>query len=73
MARRVDQDVLMATVAKPDLRRVDRDALVALGLQAVHQERPFEGHAPAPAHFLDGLELAFGQLARVVEQPAHQG
>ena len=57
---------------EPDLRGVDGDALVALGLERVHQERPFERHAALLAHGLDRLELAVGQRAGVVEQAADQ-
>ena len=73
MARRVDDDVVALRRAEPDLRGVDGDALVALGLERVHQERPFERHAAPLAHRLDRLELALGQRAGVVEQPADQG
>ena len=38
----------------------------------VHQEGPFERHAAPLAHRLDGLELAVGQRAGVVDQPADQ-
>ena len=58
---------------EPDLRGVDGDVLVALGLQGVHQVGPFEGHAAALGDLLELLQLAFGQRAGVVEQPAHQG
>ena len=65
VAGRVDQDIFAAAVAKPDLCRIDGDALVAFGLQAVHQERPFERHTATPAHFLDGFEFTFRRLAMV--------
>ena len=73
MAGRVDDDVVAARGAEPDLRGVDGDALVALGLERVHQEGPFERHAAPLADRLDGLELALGQRAGVVEQAADQG
>ena len=73
VARRIDDDVVALGGAEPDLRGVDGDALIALGLQRVHQEGPFERHAAPLGHRLDRLELAFGQRARVVEQPADQG
>ena len=73
MARRIDQHIFALAVAEPNLRGVDRHTLVALGFQAVHQERPFERHAAAPAHFFDGLELALGQHAGLVKQTTHEG
>ena len=47
VARRVDDHVLAFRRAEPDLRGVDGDVLVALGLQAVHQKRPLERHRRA--------------------------
>ncbi len=73
VAWRVDQYIFAPVVAEPDLRRVDGDTLVALGLQTVHQERPLERHAAALAHRFDSLELAFRQHARVVEQAPDEG
>ena len=58
---------------EPDLRRINADILVALGLERVHQVRPFKGDAAALGDLLELLQLAFGQRARVVQQPAHQG
>ena len=73
VARRIDQQHVAVRRVEPDLAGVDGDALVALGLQRIEQERPFERHAAPLAHALDGLELAVGQRARVVHQPADQG
>ena len=70
--RRVDDHVLPLLRMEPDLRGVDGDVLVALGLERVHQVRPLEGDAAALGDLLELLQLAFGQRARVVEQPAHQ-
>ncbi len=72
MAGRVDDDVVAQLAAKPDLRGIYGDALVALRLKGIHQKGPLKGHAPALAHRLDGLQLAVRQRARVVEQAAHQ-
>ena len=58
--------------AEADLRGVDGDALVALGLQRVQQERPFERHAAPRADGLQHFELAVGQAAGLVQQPADQ-
>ena len=55
---------------KPDLRGVDGDVLVALGLQRIHQVGPFEGHAAPLGDSLQLLELAFRQRAGVVKKPA---
>ena len=73
MARRVDDGVVALRRLEPDLRGVDGDALVALRLERVHQEGPFERHAAPLAHRLDLLQLAVGQRAGVVEQAADQG
>ena len=59
--------------AEADLRGVDGDALVALGLQRIKQERPFERHAAPRADRLQHLQLALGQAAGFVQQGADQG
>ena len=57
------------------IRDVDGDALLALGLQAVDEQREI-GHfargAPAAAVVGDGGELVVEHLARVVQQAADQ-
>ena len=73
VARRIDDHVVARLGPEADLGGVDRDALVALGLQGIHQESPFERHAAPLAGRLDRLDLALGQGAGVVEQPADQG
>ena len=73
VARRVDDDVGPLLGVEPDLGGVDRDALVALGLDRVHQERPLERHAAPLGHGLDRVELAVGQGAGLVDQAADQG
>src|SRR5262249_21694290 len=72
MARGVDDDVVAPLGPEPDLGGVDGDALVALRLERIHEEGPLERHPAPRAHRLDGLELAFGQRAGLVEQPADQ-
>ena len=47
VAGRVDDDVLAFGRLEPDLRGVDGDVLVALGLEGVHEVGPLEGHAAA--------------------------
>ena len=52
---------------------VDRDALLALGAQAVREQREVErAAAAAGGHVADVLELVVGDLARVVQQAADQ-
>ncbi len=72
MAGRVDQHHVARSGAKADLRGVDGDALVALGLQRIEQERPFERHAAPRADGLEHFELAVGQAAGLVQQPPDQ-
>ena len=72
MARRVDQDDVARRRAETDLRGVDGDALVALGLQRVEQERPFERHAAPRADGLQHFQLTVGQTAGFVQQAADQ-
>ena len=72
MAGRVDQHDVARIGAEADLRGVDGDALVALGLERVEQERPFERHAAPRADGFQHLELAVGQAAGLVQQAADQ-
>ena len=72
VAGRVDQHEIARGRAEADLAGVDGDALVALGLQRVEQERPFERHAAPRADRLELLELAVGQAAGLGQQPADQ-
>ena len=73
VARRIDDDVRALLGLEADLGRVDRDPLVALGLDRVHEEGPLERHAAPLGHGLDRLELALGQGAALVDQPADEG
>jgi hypothetical protein len=73
MSGRVDQDDITRGGAQPNLAGVDGDALIALGLQSVEQERPFERHAAAGAHGLERVELAVRKTVRFVQQAADQG
>ena len=72
VARRVDQDDVARRGAEADLAGVERDALVALGLQRVEQERPFERHAAPLADRLQRIDLAVRQAAGLVQQPSDQ-
>ena len=72
VAGRVDDDVAALGGLEEDLRGVDGDALVALGLQRVEQERPFELAAALVRRGLQLRELAFGQRVGVVQQAADQ-
>ena len=71
--RRVNDHVAPLLRMEPDLRGINADILVALGLERVHQVRPFEGDAAALGDLLELLQLAFGQRAGVVQEAAHQG
>ncbi len=73
VAGRIDQDEIARRRAEAHLAGVDGDALVALGLQRIEQERQFEGHAAPRAHRLELVELAVGQAAGFGEQAADQG
>ena len=73
MARRVDQHDVARAGAETDLRGVDGDALVTLGLQRVEQERPFERHAAPRADGFQHFQLALGQAAGFVQQASDQG
>src|SRR5207244_6831053 len=57
---------------KPNLRRIDRDVLVPLRLQGVHEIRPLERHTPPLRDLLQLLQLAFGQRPGVMKQPAYE-
>jgi hypothetical protein len=70
VAGSVNNNVLAFFCAKPDLRGVNGDVLVALGLEGVHEVGPFEGHAAALGHGLQLFQFAFGQRAGVVKEPA---
>jgi hypothetical protein len=72
MSGRVDQHDVARIGAEADLRGVNGDALVALGLQCVEQERPFEGHAAPLADGFQHLELALGQAAGLVQEAADE-
>ena len=58
----VDQHHVAGLGAKADLRGVDGDALIALGLQRIEQERPFERHAAPRADGFEHFQLASGRL-----------
>ena len=72
MSGSVDQHHVARPRTKADLRGVDGDALVALGLQRVEQERPFERHASPCADLFQHLELAVRQAAGFMQQAADQ-
>ena len=70
MAGRVDDDVVARARLEEDAGGVDRDALRALVLERVEQERVLERLGGARAQRLHLLELALGQRVGVGEQPA---
>src|SRR6185503_14449205 len=73
MAGRVDDGVAPVLPGEPHAGGVDGDGLIALGLQGVEHERPFQRHAAALADGLEFFELADGQAVGVVEQAADGG
>ena len=64
----VDQYDVARAGAEADLRGVDGDALVALGLQRVQKKRPFERHAAPRTDGFQHFELAVRQAAGLVQQ-----
>ena len=73
MPRGVNDDVLAFGGAKPDLRSVNRNILVAFGLQRVHQIGPFERDAAPVSGGLQLLQFAFRQRAGIIKKPADKG
>lgn len=71
VARGVNDDVLALGGVK-QICGINRDVLVTLGLECIHQVRPLERHAAALGNFLKLVQFAIGQRTRVVEQPAHK-
>ncbi len=72
MAGSVDQHYVARARTETDLRGIDGDALIPLGLQGVQQERPFERHAASGADRFQHLKFAVGQAAGLVQQPPDQ-
>ena len=76
MARRVGNDEFALGGGEIPVGYVDGDALLALGLQAVHQQCQVDvaaGGAGFDAVLLDGGELVLVNHLRVVQQPPDQG
>ncbi len=70
---RVGEDELAPARREIPVRDVDRDALLALGAQAVGEEREIDrAGRPVLRRFLDRLDLVFVDAARVVQQPSNQ-
>ena len=72
VARRIDQHDIARAGAETNLRGVDRDALIALCLQRIQQERPLERHAAPLADGFQHFEFAVGQAAGFVQQATNQ-
>ena len=76
VARAVGDDVLALLGVEIAVGDVDRDALLALGLQAVHQQREVHlagaGRAPLAAVARDRRELVLEDLLRVVQDAPDQ-
>ena len=77
MAGRVGDDELALVGGEIAIGDVDRDALLALGLQAVGEQREIDlagaGRADLGRVLLDGRELILVDHLGVVEQPADEG
>ena len=74
MPGRVREDEAPARGGEVAVRHVDRDALLALGPQAVGKQREVGVLvAPAPARLLDVLQLVGEHLFRVEQQAPDQG
>ncbi len=73
VAGRIDDDDVSPGQTQPDLRGVDGDGLVPLGLERVEGEGPLDGDAAALAHRPQLLRLAGWQRADLMQQAADQG
>ena len=74
VARRVSDDEAAPLGREVAIRDVDRDALLALGPQAVGQEGEVGvGVAAAPARLLDRRKLVLHDLLALEQQAADQG
>ena len=72
--RRIANDKFARRRGEVSVSNIDRDALLALGQQAVRQQRQIDRfHAPAPRSRLDRRQLIRQQSLAVVEQTADQG
>src|SRR4051794_25866263 len=69
----INNHVLPLLRLEPDLRRIDRDVLVALGLESIHQVGPFKGHTAPFGYGLQLLVLPLWQRARIVKEAADKG
>ena len=74
VARRVGDDELAARRGEVPVCDIDRDALLALGAQAVGEQRQVRAFvATGDAGRFDRTELVFEDGLAVIEQPADQG
>ena len=74
VARGVGDDELAARRREVAVRHIDRDALLALGPQAVGEQRQVRVlEALVAARALDGLELVLEDVLALVEQAADEG
>jgi hypothetical protein len=74
MARGIGHDELPAGRLEIAVGDVDRDALLALGAEAVGQQGEIEAIATAASgRVLEGDELVLEDALRVVEEPADEG
>ncbi len=76
MARRVGDDEFALVGGEEAIGDIDGDALLALGLQPVHQQREIDvlaGGAEFPEVLLQRGQVVLEQQLGVVEQPPDQG
>src|SRR5207253_245817 len=71
MSGRIGEDELPPPGLEVAIGNVDGDALLALGLEAVREEREVDG-VSVPGRAADLLDLVVEERARLVEQPADQ-
>jgi hypothetical protein len=73
VTRRVDQGNVAAGSTESNLARVDRDSLIAFGLQTIEQEGKLERHSPLRTHCFQGFDLRSTDAASLLQEPSDQG
>jgi capsular polysaccharide biosynthesis protein len=69
---RREEHVFAMRGLEANLRGVDGDPLVPLGLHGIDYEGPFKRHAALVGHPPHRVQLALGQRIRLVEQASHE-
>ena len=72
MPRCINDHVIAKSAMKPNLRDINRDVLIPLRLQRIHEERPFKRHIPPATNRLDLLIFAFGKGSCFMQKTADQ-